>query len=328
MAGLRIMLKRDKFLRTSNILVLLAVLAVPAFPVGGSNRDTPRKADAVMWESVDVAKRDLFLGPGGREMQPDTSEITFIKEEKGGSSKKYRIKDAAGRIWVAKIGNEAQAETAAVRLLWGLGYTTEINYLVPSLKIPGKDTYKNVRLEARPKNVDREGRWSWKENPFTGTDEFAGLKVMMVFLNNWDMKEESNNIVLKVKTGNQTELHYAISDLGATFGRTGYFNIPIFWRFGRHKNRPDEYSKSKFIDKIDDGFVKFSYVGRNPGFFDDIKVEQTRFITNLLVRLSEKQIRDAFRAANYSPEQIDTLTAAVQRRIGELKKINGIETVE
>lgn len=308
--------------------VFLLVFGSQVLAHEGPVKDSYAEAKPVLWEKVDIAQRDLYLGPGGADMKPDTTEITLIKEETGGSSKKFRIKDAAGRVWIAKLGNEAQSETAAVRLLWGLGYKTEINYLVPKLSIPTQGDYKNVRLEARPENTTREGRWSWKDNPFNNTDELRGLVIMMAFLNNWDIKKESNNVILKVTTGDRTELQYAISDLGATFGRTGYVNIPIFWRIGRHKNRPDEYKKSKFIDGVEDGRVEFSYAGRMPDLYDEITVGQTRFITELLVQLSEKQIRDAFRAANYSPKHIETLTGAVQRRIGELKKINGLGQAE
>ncbi len=95
----------------------------------------------VMWEAVAVADRDLLLGPGGEDMKPDLSRVTFVRDEKGGFSKKYRIKDGSGHTWVAKIGAEAQSETAAVRLLWAIGYKTEINYLVPELTIPGKGSF-------------------------------------------------------------------------------------------------------------------------------------------------------------------------------------------
>ena len=101
---------------------------------------------AIMWEPVNISSRDLYKGPGGDAMKPNLSSITFIREQKGGHNKKFRISDGSGRIWVAKLGREAQPETAAVRLMWGLGYKTEINYLVPSLTIPGKGTFKNVRL--------------------------------------------------------------------------------------------------------------------------------------------------------------------------------------
>jgi len=107
---------------------------------------------AVMWQPVNTRSLDLYEGPGSAAMHPDLSSIKFIKEEKKGHNKKFRISDGSGRIWVAKLGREAQPETAAVRLLYGLGYKTEINYLVPSLTIPGKGTFKNVRLEMRNKH--------------------------------------------------------------------------------------------------------------------------------------------------------------------------------
>ncbi|MFN6965072.1 MAG: hypothetical protein ACK4S4_15090, partial [Pyrinomonadaceae bacterium] len=37
--------------------------------------------DPVLWEDVNIPARDLFYGPGGREMVPDVSRVTFIKEE-------------------------------------------------------------------------------------------------------------------------------------------------------------------------------------------------------------------------------------------------------
>jgi len=130
---------------------------------------------AVMWESVDASALNMFEGPGGAEMKPDLSSIKFIKEEKKGHNKKFRISDGSGRVWVAKLGREAQPETAATRLLYGLGYKTEITYLVPTLTIPGKGTFKNVRLEARPDNVKRVGEWKWTSNPFVGTKELQDL---------------------------------------------------------------------------------------------------------------------------------------------------------
>jgi hypothetical protein len=161
-------------------------------------------------------------------MRPDTSELTFIKEEKGGYSPKFRVSDGQGNKWVAKLGKEAQSETAAVRLLWAVGYPTEINYLFPCVHIKGApkpkkkvqrcegNGFANVRLEARPDNVERTGEWKWKRNPFVGTRELQGLIVMMGLINNWDIKD-SNNVVLFVQDPRRTkgESLYAISDLAA-----------------------------------------------------------------------------------------------------------------
>src|SRR5258708_36560511 len=107
----------------------------------------------VLWEPVIIADRDLFAGPGGQEMAPDLSKIEFVSDDKKGNTLKYKIKDGAGNKWTAKIAHEAQSEVAASRFLWALGYKTEINYLVPSITIPGKGTFTNVRLKAKPEDT-------------------------------------------------------------------------------------------------------------------------------------------------------------------------------
>ena len=43
----------------------------------------------------------------------------------------------------------------------------------------------------------------------------------------------------------------------------------------------------------------------------------------ILSQLSDKQISDAFRAANYTPEEIDILTKTVRGRIEELANLPG-----
>jgi len=44
-------------------------------------------------------------------------------------------------------------------------------------------------------------------------------------------------------------------------------------------------------------------------------------LSNLLQKLSDDQIRDAFRAANYSAEEVDQLTGAFKARIDALAKL-------
>jgi hypothetical protein len=307
-----------KWLRLAVYLVIFAFMAQATAAQKKGDVPSPR-GKGLMWESVNIKTRDLFYGPGGRDMQPDLDNVTFIKDETNGHNKKYRIKDGSGRIWVAKLGREAQPETASVRLLWALGYKTEINYLVPSLTIPGKGTFKNVRLEARPDDVERLDEWKWKSNPFTGTREFQGLKTMMVFFNNWDVLDLQNK-VLQVNGKHGAELQYIISDLGSTFGRLGNNNLPVIYRLGRSVNKPEHYRKSKFVKGTKNGYIVLAYKGKNRGLFKGITVAQGRWLADLLLKLDDGQIRDAFRAANYSDNDIDTLTTAVKRRINELDR--------
>jgi len=308
-------------MNVNRVRILTAVLVAvcfPAFALGQKLDDDSRSlrtGPAVIHENVDISGRDTFLGPGGLEMKPDLSHITFIEKETSGYNKKYRIKDGSGRVWVAKYGREAKPETAAVRLLWALGYPTEINYWVPQLTIPGVGTLRNVRLEARPDFIKRGDNWDWKRNPFVGTKELAGLKIMMVFFNNWDIANRQNKIITDKRTG---ENYYIISDLGATFGKLGSNSLPIFWRFGRSINKPQGYAHTSLVRDVKNGRVKLAYQGVHSSVFDDITVPQARWLADRLLQLRDGQIRDAFRAADYSSADIDLLTSAVKIRISEL----------
>ncbi|HYJ92344.1 MAG TPA: hypothetical protein VEV84_13620 [Pyrinomonadaceae bacterium] len=303
--------------------IILAFTAAGTAQKSGQKKKTDKETATgtpVLWHGGNVGSRDLFNGPGGDSMKPDLSNITFIEREKTGHNKKYRIKDGSGHIWVAKPGSEARPETAAVRLLYGLGYETEINYLVPEMTIPSVGALKNVRLEARPDGVKRLDEWSWKSNPFVGTNELQGLKIMQVFMTNYDLLDLQNK-VLKVDGPNGPELHYIISDLGSTFGRFGSNNLPIFFRLGRANDKPQIWNKAKFIKGVKNGRIQFATTGmKSRALVKDISIEQGRWLFNQLSQLSDEQLRGAFRAANYSPAEIDLLLAGIKRRIDELDR--------
>ena len=307
-------------------LLMLLMLAVP-FSAAAQDKDKKKDSDKekkeltgkpVMWrEPANIASRNLLLGAGGEEMKPDITKITFIRDQTGGYSKKYRVRDAKGNEWVAKLGKEAQTDTAANRLLWALGYETEIAYLIPKLKIEGKGEFENVRLEARPANVKRGGNWMWENNPFMNAPEFKGLKVLMVMLNNWDMKDDNNEILaMRGDTSGEGELRYIISDLGATFGKTGGF-------FSRSRNEAADYAKAEFIKAVKGDVIDFSYSGKNQKLFTNLTVADARWVANLFKRLSDEQIKDAFRSANYTPEEVDMLAGALKTRIAALENPAG-----
>src|SRR5215216_2583443 len=308
-----------------SIWLMVLMLALPFAAAAQDNKDKDKKDKSekkeltgkpVFWrEPADLESRNLLLGAGGEQMKPDISKLTFIEQKKGGYSTKYRVRDAKGNEWIAKIGKEAQTDTAANRLLWALGYETEIAYLVPKAKIEGKGEYENVRLEARPADVKRAGNWMWENNPFMYAPELRALKILMVMLNNWDMKDDNNEILaMRGDTAGEGELRYIISDLGATFGKTGGF-------FSRSRNKPSDYVKAEFIKKVDGDVIDFSYSGKNQKLFEGLTVADARWLSNLLKRLSDDQIKDAFRAANYSAEEVNQLAGEFRERINALAKL-------
>ena len=303
------------------LMILMLVVSVAAQDDKAKKDKSGKKpltGTPVLWhDPTDIASRNLILGAGGEEMKPDISRVTFIEEKTGGFSKKYRVKDAKGNEWIAKIGKEAQTDTAANRLLWALGYETEIAYLVPKVKIEGKGDFENVRFEARPADVKRAGNWMWTNNPFQNTSEFRGLKILMVMLNNWDMKDDNNDILaVRGDTTGEGQLRYIISDLGATFGKTGGV-------FSRSRNEADDYVKAAFIKKVNGDVIDFNYGGKNQKLFEGLTVTDARWLGALMKRLSDDQIKDAFRAANYSAEEVDMLSGALKRRIDALENPAG-----
>lgn len=304
-------------LRTNKLIgfALLTTLTLNLPFLAAAQKDKVREGKPVLWqEPTDISSRNLLVGPGGEEMKPNLTTVTFVEQKTGGYSTKYEVRDGSGRRWIAKLGKEAQPDTAANRLLWAAGYVTEIAHLVPRVEIKGKGTLENVRFEARPEEVERVGDWKWKQNPFTGTKEFQGLKVLMVLLNNWDIKD-SNNEILAVRAGDGSqELHYIISDLGGSLGKTGGF-------FSRSRNKSGDFVKAKFVESIKDGRVDFNYGGKNKALFEDITVEEAKWVGSLLGRLSDEQLRDAFRAANYKPEEIEEYFQAIKARIQQLTSL-------
>src|SRR5579859_2870716 len=185
---------------------------------------------AALWrDRGNIESLNLVDGPGGKEHQP-TGKFRFVKEDKHGTAAKFEIVDEQGVRWKAKLGEEAKSETAATRLVWAAGYFTDEDYYLPELRVEkmpklsrgskfvsADGVVQGVRLERKLKGQKKSGNWSWFKNPFVGTKELSGLKIMMALTNNWDLKEINNSIYDEKGQGPR----YVVSDLGATFGETG-----------------------------------------------------------------------------------------------------------
>src|ERR1041384_5903478 len=120
-------MKRQALLKAVCLSIVLT-LSFSAFAKDKKSKKHAATGTPVLWQDPgDISGRDLFYGPGGEAGQPDLNHVTYIRDETGGYSKKYRVRDGAGRIWVAKLSKEAQPETAATRPIWALGDKKENN---------------------------------------------------------------------------------------------------------------------------------------------------------------------------------------------------------
>lgn len=300
-------------------LLLVFSLCAPAGAQQVAESSAPQAKSAgglpvVLWrDPVDIASRNLLFGPGSKEHAP-TGKFKFVEERKQGATPKFDVVDEQGVTWRVKVGPEARAETAASRLLWAVGYFADEDYYVPELRVEGmqklsrgqefvsKDgIVRGASLERHVAGRKKVGPWSWSDNPFVGAKELNGLKVMMSLMNDWDTAERNNAIY-----DEGGERHYLVSDVGATFGKTGSV-------FSRSKDNLKDYSQSDFVRKATPEFVDFS--------FKHIPRADAKWLGELLSKLSADQIRDCFRAAGYSPEEIEGYTKAVQARIRALNQL-------
>ena len=333
-----------------NVGIALSALVLLTATLTADSYRSPQgsKGNAILWvDPVDLPTRDLRAGmsPPGRAPAPP---FRFVKEETGGTQPKFSVKDSHDVEWTVKLGPEAQSETVATRLVWAAGFFADETYFLPEAtisKLPqlsrGRDEFSrpggvvlNARFEAERPGMKSLGKWEWEDNPFVGTRELNGLKTLMMLLNNWDARDDNNRIV-RVTTATGTEDRYMVSDLGATFGKTGGV-------LGHSKNDVKDYVASDFVAGAEQGIVKFHYKVRPKGLgmlailyppyagrvndlvetMSGIKVEDARWLGSVLSRISEAQLRDAFAAAAYDQPTIDLYVKEVTERIQQLTALN------
>lgn len=328
-------LQKNRFLCTVLFLAATASFA---------QQRAPEKGNAVLWtDPGDIRSRNLYWGPGGEKHQP-VQPVKFLAEDLHGTNPKFDVRDSDDKKWHLKMGVEARPEVAASRLLWAIGYSANENYFFQRIHVDGLPPHlkrgqgyiqsggdvPNVRLQKTPKGEKKTGHWNWKHNPFAGTREFNGLRVMMALIRNWDLKDD-NNAILQDDAGHMT---YEVTDVGTSFGSAGKRHSSQY-----SKSNLKEYGKGRLISRADSDYVDLHFP-HAPSFFlmlfeprfyfwqtslgwvgRQIPRADAKWVASLLAQLSPDQIRDAFRAAGYSPEQIEGYTNVMLSRIKELQQL-------
>lgn len=325
--------------------VVAAVIAIPGSSVA-AREPRPGAAAAVaapsstsIWhDSGPVERLDFFGGPGGREGAPKPP-FTFIEEDSGGTNPKIKVKDAAGRQWGVKWGSEVHAEVFAARFAWAAGYYVEPSYYVASGKVEGvtgldrakkfvkpDGTFTEARFELKiggiTKMKDKES-WHWESNPFAGSKELKGLKIVLMLVSNWDSKDQrdagrgSNTAIHKNDaTG---EVHYIFGDWGGSMGKWGGV-------FGRSKWDCKGFaSQSKdFVKGVSPTTVEWGYSGqRTDSVTSGITVADVKWIMERLGRISDKQIQDALEASGATSSEKSCYASAMRMRLDRLKAVAG-----
>lgn len=296
----------------------------------------------MLWRDPgDVAALDFAAGPLGPDGAPKPP-FMFQEEAGGGTSAKLLVRDGNKRTWEVKWGEETKPEAFVTRLLWALGYMVEPAYFVRSGKIdsvgalaraeqqidrPNGNAFTNARFELRDLNsliVPGPG-WLFKNNPFSGTNELQGLKIVSMLVSNWDLKDPSssdgsNTSIFKVRRGDSEEFHYLINDWGATMGKWGGIATRSKWDCKGYAGQNKD-----FVKGVRNGVVEFGYQGKRAELSKGITVDNVRWLMGYLGRIKDDQLRAGLLASGASSSEAGCFVPALRERIEQLRAVAGAE---
>jgi hypothetical protein len=312
----------------------LAAEAQNAAPLLAGGAPLVRLGEYVLWHDPGAVETlDFRYGIGGPETAPKPP-FTFVEEDETGSTPKVRVRDAEGRQWVIKFGEEASPDTFCTRLAWALGYYVEPTYFVAEGTIQGaaglrrakRDIDSNGRFEkgrfqqrsAEPKFL-KYATWSWSDNPFVDTPELKGLKILMMLLSNWDDKDARDAERRGANTAIYQQgnlLYYFIDDWGAAMGSWGKFFTRSKWSASSYARQSQQFVALK------DGRIHWGYVGQHSALMmNDIQFGDVAWLMRYLGRVTDDQLRTGMLSSGATPEQAEEYVAALRMRISELRAV-------
>lgn len=289
----------------------------------------------------EVESLDMIGGPGGSAQAP-VAPFRFIEEHSTGTQPCVSVHDANGRRWRVKWGHEVPCETFAVRLAWACGYFAEVTHLVTSGTIEGAGPLSRAascldetgcfvdgRFELDDPEVEKffeEHSWSWTDNPFVGTPQLAGLKVLLMLISDWDNKDQrdvargSNTAIYVTRVSRwKREAQYLIVDWGGSMGRWGNTVVTR----GRWDAEGFAAQTPQFVTGVASGFVQFGFTGQRTGDARaNILVEDVRWLCLYLGRITDDQLRAALTASGATPEEMESFTQSLRARIKQLQDIS------
>jgi membrane-associated phospholipid phosphatase len=259
---------------------------------------------AQVWAPTVVRSMDLRRGPAGPgAFAPgETVHCEYVEHDFDGASKKFACRLSPGDEVKVKFGignGEVHAEVAATRLLWALGFGADRMYPV---RVVCRNCPESIGTVIDPAVIERrmpgkdlpDDGWSWLELDLI--DEQAGgapkaqvdaLKLLAVFLQHTDSKREQQRMLCLDEVCARPFM--MIADLGLTFGRANLVNA----------NKTASVNLQAWSDSPVwkgslgcVGNVTKSLTGtlKDPVISD----EGRRFLSSLMLQLSDRQLRDLF----------------------------------
>jgi hypothetical protein len=270
----------------------------------------------------------------------------FIKEKLDGTNPKVDVQDAAGRHWTVKFGSEVHADTFAPRLLHALGYAAQPTFFVKTGSISdahhlkrakyfiSKDgSFRSARFKLHQQGsepgVDNRA-WSWVENPFVGSRQLGGLKILIMLVANWDTKdardgdEVSNNEIIRSGSAANSLTWYAVTDWGASFGRSGGYLRRDRWDWDGYRTQTPH-----FVRLAPDGSLDWGFKGKHGSDITaGVGLMDVRWLLPYLSRISDEDLKAGLAASGASVPVAQEFTRSIRERIQQLQRIADTSKVQ
>ena len=226
------------------------------------------------------------------------------------------VVDSKGREWSVKqpypggMDDESTVEVAVSRLLSAVGYHQPPVYHLPSFTLKddwGTHIEPGGRFRLKVEQLADVGLWRWDENPFIGSKPYQGLLVMLMMFNNTDLKN-SNNSLYERRVGGKVEA------LRGARRRRGP------GRFQSHRAAQSQPRRLR-ADAVHPRCQRTACRPEHRALVatklvrDRITIDDVHWASALLAQLSDRQWRDAFRAAELASRTRRTaISASCTRR--------------
>jgi hypothetical protein len=274
----------------------------------------PRAPLTQLWnEPKDLERRNLLWGaapPGGSPSKDIEYEVR--RRDTTGFSRGYDVVGPDGREWDIKIGKEAQTEIVLSRILWALGYHQPVTYFLTGWKLTGEweGEGEAARFRLQSDHMS-DGEWAWLDNPFNDTRAFRGLIAINLLLSNWDFKTSNNRIYLTQGPDGPVR-RYVVQDLGASLGKPRRLPLPIGSR-----NEIEDFEETQLIREIRGAEITLDYRGPRGEILETMNVADVVWACELMNRLHDSQLDDAFKAAEYDPAIRARFVGKIRAKIRE-----------
>jgi len=340
-------------------LVILSLLAVlgSAFASDDSHLTVTKEERqalirrAQLWAPTEIANMDLRIGPDGVGAFQPNQLVTcdYTPRSLHGSSRKFSCALPDGDVVKVRYGahnREVQGSILATRLLWALGFVANRVYPVRiSCRGCSEDPWKDhavhkgthefdpAVVERKPHGRevwegDKETGWAWPELDIVDAtlggappEQRDAVKLLAVFMQHTDTKSKQQRL-LCMSSGDETTAtcdrpFLFLHDVGLTFGRANAFNGADTGSVNLEEwvTTPIWKDRDACIGHLSKS---------NTGTLGNPRISEAgrRFLADLLVQLTDRQVRDLFEVAQvahrHGNESVEDWIAAFNQKRNEI----------